>query len=270
MWIKIFAAFILLTAFIYLQRDRFALYKIGPLQEVNPAWDVVNDEELLSLLDQPFTYLGKGAQTFVFGSKDGRYVIKFFRYFHKYATPLEALPFAAVQRTAAKRRRKMEKDFNSYKLAFDHLKEETGLLYLHLNRTAHLKKTATLYDKFKMRHQVALDDFGFIVQKRADPFYPTLSRLIKENSPEKAKAALTCLVQLFAKQRALGLFDKDPNLRTNFGFIDNQPVQLDIGRFIQGETRPLTAFYQLEKWLRLEAPELISHLHHEIHQILPP
>src|SRR5689334_8640410 len=43
-------------------------------------WDVEISPEVVSILEQPFHYLAKGGQSYVFGSSDGKYVLKLFRF----------------------------------------------------------------------------------------------------------------------------------------------------------------------------------------------
>ncbi|NGX54131.1 MAG: hypothetical protein K1000chlam4_00856, partial [Chlamydiae bacterium] len=64
--------------------DGFAPSKIQSDLTHDQRWEIpsLSDEEresLLHLLDQPFTYLGKGSQCFVFESNDGEVVLKIFR-----------------------------------------------------------------------------------------------------------------------------------------------------------------------------------------------
>ncbi len=281
MFLKIFFTLLLFCAFCTLshhQREGFSIQKIRATADFNPAWEVesaLSEDELRAIFKQPFYYLGKGAQTYVFASQDGKYVIKFFRYLNKYATPLEIFPLEKVQKTAAKRKGKLQKDFNSYKMAFDLLKEETGLVFLHLNQSKNLKTSITLYDKIKFQYKLSLDEMGFILQKKAAPFYPTLTKWIEENKTEEAKRALSALVRLISKRCSMGLFDKDPNLATNFGFLEERPIQFDIGRFKIDETRKNSqtvqedlarTFRRLQLWLDQRAPELATHLKNEIIQ----
>src|SRR3989344_6079777 len=84
--------------------------------EVDP---ILSQDQLHAILTQPFSYLGKGAQCYVLQSADGRYVIKLFRY------------DASLRQCPAKR----EKLFTACLLAYHRAREETGVLYLHLNLT---------------------------------------------------------------------------------------------------------------------------------------
>lgn len=275
MFYKIFFTVLLFFGFFALsnwQKEGFTLQKIRSTHDFNPGWEV-SASFPKEIFNQPFDYLGKGAQTYVFASRDGKYVIKFFRYLNKYATPLELLPFTRVQKTVAKRKRKLLKDFSSYKIAFEHLKEETGLIFLHLNRSNNLKTSITLYDKMRAQYKLSLDEMGFILQKKGADFYSTLTHWIDENKKKEAKESLSALVHLIEKRCSLGISDKDPDLGTNFGFLENQPIQLDIGRFKIDETKKTPQaikedleriLHPLQIWLDEKAPELAAHLKNEI------
>jgi hypothetical protein len=54
---------------------------------------------------------------------------------------------------------------------------------------------------------------------------------MKNGQEDAAKDALFRLTTLLRSRCERNIFDKDPNLLTNFGFIDTQAIQIDIGRF---------------------------------------
>src|SRR6266567_3530070 len=65
----------------------FALCKISSSLPPNKEWETAplegeSERELERALCQPYHFLSKGAQAFVFKSEDGRYVIKFFKLHH--------------------------------------------------------------------------------------------------------------------------------------------------------------------------------------------
>src|SRR5215813_2272463 len=81
------AAAVLAKQFCYKKTDGFAHYKILSSLPFNEEWEVPplsenEAKEVSAILDQPFYYLAKGAQSYVFASKDGQSVIKFFRIYH--------------------------------------------------------------------------------------------------------------------------------------------------------------------------------------------
>lgn len=239
------------------QTGSFTIARISSDISFHPEWEVetANESEVKKILSQPFRFLGKGAQSFVFASEDGTTVIKFFRHHH------------------LKKNSKLAKDFGSYKLAYDNLREETGLLYLHLNKTRHLNQTLDLIDKIGIHHPINLDHYEFLVQKRATLAYIALDKWIDEGKIDDAKEALTKLVQLLAIRSNKGIQDKDPDLNTNFGFIGTTPIQFDIGRFKSRKVpADLPANYReliritdnLHQHLMRKAPELDEHLKQEL------
>lgn len=264
--------------------DGFALPKIQSNLTYNPDWEVQvldpqSEVEIRALLTQSFRYLGRGAQAYAFVSEDGRTVLKFFRH-HRMHTLLchgaFLLPMGLrkqLQQTIDKRKAKLHKDFNSYKLAYRTLKEETGLLFVHLNKTHHLGIQLKLFDKIGVQHQIDLDKMEFVLQKRADLLYPALNSWIEQGNLTQAKTSLSELIALLKSRCQKGLFDKDPDLRTNFGFIDGHPIQFDIGRFKEDLTRQDPRVYKdeivritdrLMIWLAKHSPELAEHLQNEI------
>lgn len=237
------------------QTGSFTIARIQSDLPFHPEWAVENtsEQEALKALSQPYRFLGKGAQSFVFASEDGKWVIKFFRHHH------------------LKKNFKLNKDFGSYKLAFERLRDETGLLYLHLNKTSHLNQTLDLIDNIGIHHPINLDQYEFLVQKRAKLAYPALQELIDEGKIEEAKQALTALVNLLRTRSEKGLHDKDPDLNTNFGFIGLKPIQFDIGRFKIRETPPdknelIRITDNLHQWLMQREPVLDEHLKKELEQ----
>ena len=154
---------ILLKKFCYHQTDGFALYKICSKLSYCSNWETTTSQlmpnELKNVLDQPYHYLAKGAQSYVFTSADKQTVIKFFRIYHLippiWLTTLSfPLPLQTYKiRKMLEKRSELDKDFQSYKIAFEELKDETGLLFLNLNKTDHLKKSLTIYDKIGIAYQ---------------------------------------------------------------------------------------------------------------------
>lgn len=269
---------ILLKRFCYQKTDGFALYKIQSNLSYHPEWEVDCTSKDLDL-DQRYHYLAKGAQSYVFASEDGKTVIKFFRIYHLtpplwltgLSLPICLQPYKV--RKMIDKEQELSKDFESYALAYKEMKEETGLLYLHLNKTDHLRKKLTIVDKIGIAHAIDLDKTEFLVQKKATLIFPSIDRLVREESIDAAKQAVSNLVQLLVCRCEKGLFDKDPDLNTNFGFIGTTPVQIDIGRFRRldesmsnrDEISRITDNFR--QWLDQKYPSLSEHLQLEIQKI---
>jgi hypothetical protein len=95
---------------------------------------------------------------------------------------------------------------------------------------------------------------------------------------EGAREAITHLLELLYCRYEKGIFDKDPDLNTNFGFLGGKALQIDPGRFCW-DTRKLTPQEQHREllcitdnfcqWLDLHYPVLKEHLLSEIQRLYP-
>jgi hypothetical protein len=262
----------------------FALYKIHSSFVSNPLWEInpISASErsfVKGVLNQPYRFLDKGAQSYVFLSEDGQYVIKFFK-LHSLQPPwllrVLRLPYHLQPlwvKKCVEKRMALMKTFASYKIAYEDLREQTGMLFLHLNKTRDLKQKIRIIDALGISHLLDLDSMEFLVQKRADLFYPQLKKLIEEKGIESGKEILSDLVDFLVKRNQKEIFDKDPDLATNFGFLDNRIVQIDVGRFRKDPERKNPSLYrdeilritdQFNAWLKTHYPCLSEHLEREI------
>ncbi|MCB1119374.1 MAG: hypothetical protein KDK65_05385 [Chlamydiia bacterium] len=230
----------------YQATDGFMVQNIEADFSEKKEWNVrplSSDEEkrLREILAQPYRYLGKGCQSYVFASDDGQYVVKFFKY-HRYRTKpwVEALSF--IPQMEAKRERrvkhkmeKLDRFYQSWEVAFNHLQEETALEYVQLNKRKGLEMQMTIYDKIGVPHTIDLDQLEFCVQKRGEMFDAVLQNLVKRGELEKAKKLLTAVLEQMQEELRRGLIDRDYALRQNTGVIDGKPVHLDIGQFMYDE-----------------------------------
>jgi hypothetical protein len=260
------------------QTGSFTLSRISSQLKPEPRWDTLplppgELADLRQILNQPYTYLNKGAQSFVFASQDGNYVIKFFRHHHMSAP----LWLRWNQKTVTKRHGKLYKDFDSYKLAFDNLREETGLLYLHLNKTSHLNKTLTITDKFDRTHDLNLDQVDFIIQRKADLVHDKINAQVAQGDLEGAKKTISSLINLIVLRCKKGYCDDDPNIATNCGIYQDHAIKIDVGRFYVDPKMKKPLFYKPELyhitrpfrvWLLKNHPKLAEHLDHEILQVI--
>lgn len=255
--------FFMIERFCHRQTDGFSITKIHSNLAFHPEWDVGEisiDEKACveKILSQPFSYLASGGSCYVFASQDGRYVLKLFKHHHlDPMTRLQSLPLPSFLRyKLEKRAKKRERVFSSCKSAFTQLKEMTGLVYVQLNKQKLFKTRLTLIDKLGIKHEILLDEIEFLLQKKAEMAYSHIDRLIAYGDLEGAEAAVSELSRLVQEIAKSGFKDLDPNLDTNFGFIGNQAVKIDVGPLVQGvEKRPGA---RLKKWIKLRYPQLES------------
>ncbi|MBI2743399.1 MAG: hypothetical protein HYX48_05725 [Chlamydiales bacterium] len=254
--------------------DGFTIAEVLSSRPYNSAWEVKEvsaseKEEVDRALDQTYTYFGKGGQAFVFFSEDGRYVLKLMR-----QKRLE-LPLFSKYRSkkTLSRMRKVDREFGSYKDAFNELKEETGLLYVHLNKTHEWKKKIALIDRLNIRHMLDAGNLDFIIQKRAELVHERIDRLMSEGKKSEAEGAIRELFHLIAKRKEKGFRDRDPNIRTNCGFIGEHAVKIDVGALIKREKlqKPVGKKERIENiaapfrsWLEVKHPLLLPCLQREL------
>lgn len=255
-----------------------------------PQWEVrpllaSEHAQWMHAIDQPYTYLGKGCQSYVFASQDGRYVIKFFKYqryrlstWLTYFPPLPAL-VKYRQEKLEKKWKKLDGFVQSWKVAFENLKEETGLLFVHLNKTNDLKQQLVIYDKLGQKHTVELDKMEFCVQRRAQLLCETLLDHKDKGDLVSAQKLIHRLMNVILSEYSRGLADNDHALMQNTGVVEGEPVHIDVGQFVFNEAvkQPavfhqelFTKTYKFKLWLREHYPELGDYLETELSQIIGP
>ncbi len=246
-------------------------------------WDTrePTEEETLKFqesIGQPYYYLGKGCQSYVFLSQDGKYVVKFFKF--QRVRPQNWINFftfiPSVKEYQNDKIKEKEKKLNnlflSCKVAFDDLKNETGIVYVHLNKTDHLHHLLTVYDKLGLKHQLDLDRLEFVVQQRANMFADTIDDLMLDGQVEQAKLLIDRLLIMVLSEYHNGYADNDHALMQNTGVLNGNPIHIDVGQLIYNETVCDPAVYhqellnkmtQARKWLG-RYPELLDHLNNRL------
>lgn len=239
----------------------FSVQKILSYYPPDSRWESAPpSSEILSLFDHPFSYLGSGNHTYVFLSHDKRYVLKFFKQKH-----MRTQQFLLSRARKEKRAKERESSYLSYKIAYDKLREETGLCYLHLSKTKDLNQTITLFDQKGKTHHLDGDKMEFLIQKRAELSFRYVEELAEKGDEEGVINSLISLLNV-AKCRSLkGLGDRDMQFFKNFGFANGKAVEIDIGEFYFEESKkdPETykaelqeLSYELLSWIDQKAPHL--------------
>ncbi len=262
--------------FCHKQTGGFSLRKILPRQQAEGAGLQGKElQEVESLLNQPFHYFAKGGQCYIFASADGSVVIKFFKQHHMHFWNwLEAVPLPGFvdgyRKHMLSKHQHQSSDFvfESCRLADERFKERTGMIYLHVNRTDCFKKKLLIVDKLGIEHQLDPNEVDFAVQKRAEVLsHKKLKRLIKEKKFEMAKQCIDSLVDLIAERSKKGIKDLDPNFRSNFGFLGEKAIEIDIGSYQNDNSIPMAykteVIHQtrdLKEWLNKRNAELARYL----------
>lgn len=191
-------------------------------------------EGIRAALDQPFSYIGKGCQFYVFESLDRKYVLKFFK--QKHLRPhlwLQVLPAPMIlKKKIESRSRRIESLFNSCNIAYEQLREESGLLFTHLDHSPLLEKNVTLIDKLGMPHPIFLDDFEYLLQKKGISVEEVFSKIDEKQAAVKIEAIVDLIIARIKK----GVGDRDKAVAQNLAFTsDEKPLFIDVGQFFKEE-----------------------------------
>ena len=115
------------------------------------------------------------------------------------------------------------------------LKEETGVVYNHFDRSTVLNQTVEVVGKEGKVYQISLEKYPFILQKKVELVLPYLDKLYQEGRVSEAKEAARQIYALFVSRSKKGYRDHSQNLAVNYGFYNNKAVQIDPGRIRKDE-----------------------------------
>lgn len=224
-------------------------------------------EEVLSSLQQPFHFLSKGSQSYVFISEDGQCVLKLLRYNRSLFPFLHAckrwIHKNDPKRVKASRTDKLHKTLQSISLAYTHLPDTTHLLYVHLSPDTLPLPTLHLQDARGRSWKIPLSSYRFFLQKTATPIFPTLQQAIEKG--ESLEPYLRSFLHILHTRVARGIENHDPNVAQNFGFLGQEAIEVDVGNLHLSPPKPgeIEKFcHPVEEYLLLHAPDWHSYFLH--------
>ncbi|MFI5333904.1 MAG: hypothetical protein ACHQT8_01910 [Chlamydiales bacterium] len=259
--------------FCHWKTEGFTIRKIQADLPFHPEWECtplsgVEQSEVEKALGQKFSYLASGGSCYVFASEDGRYVLKLFKHHRLYPYPwAEHLPLPRfLKQKIDHYQRKRARVFASCKSAFEELRDDTALLFVHLNKTGVTGSHLTLVDKLGIVHKISADNVEFLLQKKAEIAYAHIDQLMAKHDILGAQHAVGEIRSLIWQIAHKGFKDLDPNVETNVGFIDGKAVKIDVGPLVKDENRKKEMMrsvkytHRLNKWLKDRYPELYESL----------
>lgn len=291
-WIANLLTLLILYGFsrLYFQfTDDFRLSNISHTLPFTKKWEIpilVPDEHktLERLLSQTYTYAGKGSQSYVFMSDDHSTVLKFFKFKHlrpsALVTFIPSLPYLKQWKAKEIQRKNvlLNRLFNGYHLAFTEHREQSALIFLHLNIGDSQLPHVQIIDKIGIRHAIDLNTVPFIVQKVVRTTRDLLSELLAEGNLSEAKIRIRQIIDLYREEYQQGMYDADPGLKTNTGFVGQKAVRIDLGKLTKNEKMRDPKVYRqdLKKvlskfmgWIqRIFSPEVYQELNEDIHLYL--
>ncbi len=147
------------------------------------------------LIPSSFHFLAAGTQSYVFESGD--LVLKCF---------------------STRNPARLKRALDGAQIAWDRLRSETGLLYLHLHQTTALP-TVTLYDRLGRPRTLDLNRIAFVLQRRATPVaHPTPSQLDSYRAFVRHRVA-----------QCVG--NSDTAFPHNAALLDGRLIEVDFGEY---------------------------------------
>jgi hypothetical protein len=274
--------FIGIDRFTHRKKHRLSLSSISAANHAKtrafiPALDPEEEKKVATIFNQSFSFFGKSHHAYLFLSEDHKYVLKFLKsraFSPKSALAYLRLSFNPYYQDYLNKKEERSKTFAAYKLAFTELKEETGLIYMHIHSTNTLGKKITLYDKNGKALLVDLDKTSFYLQKRGQPIYPRLSELMRSGDEKGAQNIISSVFTLIEDLKRKGAIDHDLTLYKNFGIIDDKAVQLAISKLqIDYSQKALkkeeiiSILNPFRRWIQRNYPQLLSHFDTELSKI---
>lgn len=218
----------------------FTILNISEPKEHDARWEVTylsqkEKQRALLALNQHYYLLSAGGQSYAFVSKDQKYILKITKHkrmrlpFWASFLPLKGKLEQFRETKKQKKKALYDATFRSYMIANNELKDFSHILYLHLNKTCNELPTITVIDNIGAKYALQLDNYEFILQRKGTLTYCYIDNLIYQNDIKKAHEAVRKCLQYVAHRLSLSLEDHDVCFGTNFGFIEHQPFQIDIG-----------------------------------------
>jgi hypothetical protein len=268
--IFVILGFVGLSYFCQSQTKGFRLQEILSDIPNNPAWDVdplpvEQQKEVVQKLNQKFSYLGSGNQSHAFLGEDQKTVLKFFR--NNDLSLMRILNKFSVEKWLWRFTKKFDPRgvFDSCKLAYLDLQDQTAISYLHLNKTRDQFKPIVLVDNSGVSHTVDLDSMEFMVQDYCELAVVRIAARMKSGDVEGAEATVRSLFAAIEDWSKRGVHIDNPALKRNIGFCGDKVIMLDVGSLrkdtsvmtteqIKREVKHVTR--ALGRWINKKHPEL--------------
>jgi hypothetical protein len=227
--------FVLVAVFCKIDRHFFKSNDSFCPKFIFPNWNrcpklETKSSDLSPILAQPFRYLTKGKQSFVFTSDDGKWILKFPR-----------MPRAKMRYGIHKDAKESLFEntlVQSQKIA-DELAKETGIIYAHLKPSDDLP-FIQLIDEYQEIYDLDLNDLPFIIQTQGEDFF---TRFLELSTPIPL---IEKTIALYSSLYEKGFIDRDPILDKNFGISGGVPFIIDTGQIEKCDDLPPREVYLKE------------------------
>ncbi|MGA8165482.1 MAG: hypothetical protein WB791_10780 [Waddliaceae bacterium] len=250
-----------------------------------PAPCAEDRQHIQQILDQEFDFLGHGHQTFVFASRDQRYVLKLFKSdYLQYSWAIHVLPPIPPFKhlflhRGAKKESRLRKVLHGYTVAYAYDRDNSGLLCFSPNQKGKMMGQSTIrLNTLGRGWLLNVNSVVFAIQKKAVTTCRELTQQLAAGNVDKAKQRLKQLFSLYLSEFQRGIIDRDENLLDNTGFVDDRAIRFDVGKISldagivnEAAQRALLkkiVSKRLKPWIRSRFPRYFSDLSLEMDQLL--
>lgn len=229
----------------------------APINTIQPDSQNPYDRFFYVLSQQPLIWSNKGSHMVVFETEDKKYIVKFFLNTRHHAASIKE-SIASIFSFKSKEQIRLEKEqqllFDISKICFEQLAEQTGFIYIHLNKTNEKIKGVKLIGPFKHGYRIRGDDVCFIVQKKATFLIPTFVALLESHNFPQACQRIDQLFALLFEVARKGYVDKEvlPISNNTFGFCQERALYIDPMQLIKADNIDLYTQMHHELYVRLK------------------
>ncbi len=258
---------------LYWAKDGFNARRIHGL--TNGFTEDLNTEAKLALT-QTFHYIGRGRQCFAFASADDRYVLKFLRTdIYKLPFWTRVLPVKSYRKWLEEEQQRREQFIrNSFEISFSELKDQTGLVAIHLGASQAIAERLTVVDKLGCKHHIPLESTSFVLQYKRPLLTKIFTQALQQREREQI---LDALVDAVVARAQKGILNRDRSFIRNYGFDGQRAYQIDVGSFFRQQgLDPAAAFQKslldsmgaVQEWLSQKDPEMAIYLNEKLNNLL--
>lgn len=231
--------------------DAFSLDKV-----IYDNREGMNSSCPLDVLSQKFSYIGHGSQAIAFEGEDKKTVLKCFlkkkisgEKVYKIPSLCDWIPSwrrEKVIRKQQKKEKKISSLVQSYSSAFSHLKEETGLIAIHLSATEGQYPVCSVRDFRGKEFLLDLDRASFVVQSKATIVRDVYNSLQTEEEKTSFFQAMETLLERRA-QKGFKDLGQGRVFEFNYGFLEDKAILFDVGRLVYSEEVAMDPLPEIQK-----------------------
>ncbi len=264
----------------YLSKDGFNVNRLRFSLPAVQNLEIENVDRVNAILNESFHYIGRGRQCYVFGSSDGRYVLKMPR-FDRYSLPFfwRAMPRSFMDSYKKSlfdgRQERLFFTLESFRIAATDLRDETAVLYLHFHQTKSLPSRFVIYDRLNRPVKINLNQMAFALQEKKTIMMPLCIKALREKNREIAEKMLAAFLDIIEIRARKGISNRDPSFLKNFGWDGEKSIQIDIGSFWRRSDLPEDKVYlqslldgtaPFRAWLAKIDPEMLDWFEHRLEE----